>query len=150
MQVTARVDYALRALVVMAHAGTRLTRDDLADAQAIPPRYLEDILVELRRAGFIDAQRGNAGGYRLARPPHEIVVADVARAVDGPLALVQGVRPEAVVYPAPCEHLGRLWIGLRSAIREVMERVTIADLVEGRFPAQVQALVDDPEAWRPH
>lgn len=144
------MDYALRALLVLAAADPeRMTRDELSDAQAIPPRYLEDILGELRRAGFVEAQRGNAGGYRLGRRAGEIIVADVSRAIDGPLALVQGVRPDQLIYTAPSEHLGELWIGLRAAIRSVMERVTIADLLAGQLPPSVQASVDDPDAWRP-
>lgn len=151
MQVSARVDYALRSLLVVAWRDpARVTRDEICTAQAIPPRYLEDILVELRRSGLVVAQRGHAGGYRLGRPAGEITVAQVARAVDGPLALIQGERPEHVSYPAPGEHLGAFWIGLRAAIRSVMEQVSLADLLEGTLPPQVRALVDHPDAWLPH
>lgn len=151
MQVSARVDYALRALLVLAASPMeRMTRDELAAAQSIPPRYLEDIMTVLRHAGFVATQRGQAGGYRLGRRPEAIVVADVARAVDGPLALVQGERPEAVQYSPPCEHLGELWIGLRAAMRSVLEQVTLSDLLSGQLPDNVRAFLDDPEAWRPH
>ncbi len=149
MQVTARIDYALRALLALAAASPeRLTRDDLSASQAIPPRYLEDILVALRHGGLVDAQRGNAGGYRLGRAADQITVADVARAVDGPLALVQGQRPEEVVYLPPSQHLGELWVGLRVAIRSVMERVTLTDLLANELPPVLRDLVADPDAWR--
>ncbi len=151
MQVTARVDYALRALVELAAATGHLTsRDDLAAAQAIPPRYLESILLQLRQAGLVIGQRGATGGYRLSRPADKITVAEVSRAVDGPLAVVQGLRPEQIVYEGTARHLGELWIGLRAAVRMVMENVTIAELLSGDYPASVRALFGDPEAWLPH
>jgi Rrf2 family protein len=150
VQVSARVDYAVRALVVLATSATRLTRDEIATAQQIPPRYLEDVLGELRRTGFVDSQRGNAGGYRLALDPAQVSVAAVARAIDGPLALVQGERPGAVAYPAPCAPVGDVWVALRAAIRSVMERVTIADLASPERPAAISALLDDPSAWEAH
>lgn len=151
MQVTAKVDYAVRALLELAAAGDdrRLTRDDLADAQEIPPRYLEVVLGQLRQAGLISGQRGASGGYALGRPAASITVADVARAVDGPLQLVQGRRPETVTYQGASEHLADLWVGLRAAVRSVMEVVTIDDLLRGQLPKGVQALVDDPDAWIP-
>jgi Rrf2 family protein len=151
MQVTARVDYALRALVELAAAPERLTsRDDLAAAQGIPPRYLESILLQLRQVGLVIGQRGATGGYRLSRPAEEITVAEVSRAVDGPLAVVQGLRPEQIVYDGNAKHLGELWIGLRAAVRQVMENVTIAELLSGNYPDSVRILLLDPEAWLPH
>ncbi len=149
MQVTARIDYSLRALLLLASApDTRHTCHGIAESQHIPPRYLEDILVELRQAKLVVAQRGNAGGYRLGRAADQITVADVARAIDGPLALVQGRRPEEVEYNSPSEHLGELWVGLRAAIRSVMERVTLADLLASDLPPAIDDLVADPDAWR--
>jgi Rrf2 family protein len=149
MEVTARVDYALRALLALAAASPeRLTRDDISSSQGVPPRYLEDILVVLRQAGLVEAQRGNAGGYRLSRAADLITVADVARAVDGPLALVHGQRPETVVYFPPSQHLGELWVGLRAAIRSVMEQVTLANLLADQLPPVLRDLVADPDAWR--
>lgn len=149
MQVTARIDYAVRALLELAgRDGERVTRDDLADAQGIPRRYLESILLQLRREGLVVGQRGAAGGYRLGRPADRITVADVSRAVDGPLALVQGQRPEHISYDGTSRHLGELWIGLRAAVRSVLESVTLADLLAGRLPPEVAALVADPDAWR--
>lgn len=150
MQVTARVDYALRALLVLAtEPEGRATRDRLAEAQDIPPRYLESILGQLRQAGLVDSQRGASGGYRLGRGAEAVTVGDVSRAVDGPLALVQGRRPEAIEYAEPCRHVGELWVGLRAAVRSVLDEVTLADLLAGDLPAEVRALTRDPEAWRP-
>lgn len=148
VQVTAKIDYALRALLELASSGSqRMTRDELAEAQDIPPRYLEAVLLDLRRAGIVIGQRGKAGGYGLGRPADEITVADVARAVDGPLALVQGQRPERVVYAGASQNLQELWIGLRAAVRSVLENVTLADLLRGELPAEVRLLLNDPQAW---
>lgn len=144
------MDYAVRALLELAaSADGRATRDQLAAAQDIPPRYLETVLSQLRNAGLVVGQRGAAGGYSLGRPPEEISVAEVSRSVDGPLALVQGLRPENVRYEGSSEHLADLWIGLRAALRSVMESVTLADLLSGELPAAVRSLVDDPDAWAP-
>lgn len=150
VQVTARIDYALRALLELAASGERMTRDELATAQAIPPRYLEAVLLDLRKAGLVTGLRGKTGGYGLGRAAEDIAVADVARAVDGPLALVQGLRPEAVSYDGASQHLHELWIGLRAAVRSVMETVTLADLLNGNLPPEVKALVADPESWVSH
>ena len=150
MQITARVDYAIRALLeVSASEPARVSRDALAAAQDIPPRYLEAVLLDLRRAGILVGHRGSTGGYSMGRPATEITVADVARAVDGPLALVQGQRPEHVSYTGSSTNLHELWIGLRAAVRSVMEAVTIADLGSGTLPPAVRLLVDDPDAWLP-
>lgn len=151
MQVTAKVDYAVRALLELAASDPdRVTRDQLAAVQDIPPRYLEAVLLQLRQAGLVAGQRGSSGGYSLGRPADEISVAEVSRAVDGPLALVQGQRPEHVTYAGTSQHLQELWIGLRAAVRSVMEAVMIADLLRGELPAGVRSLVDDAEAWQPH
>jgi len=148
VQVTARIDYAVRALLELASSEAgRVTRDELADAQEIPRRYLESILLQLRREGLVVGQRGATGGYRLGRPADQITVADVSRAVDGPLALVQGQRPEHIEYDGTSRHLGELWVGLRAAVRSVMENVTLADLLAGSLPPDVRELVDDPDAW---
>ena len=150
MQVTARVDYAVRALLELAASETgRANRNELAAAQDIPPRYLEAVLAELRRADLVIAHRGASGGYSLGRPADQISVAEVSRAIDGPLALVQGVRPESLTYSGTSQHLHQLWIGLRAAVRSVMEVVTIADLLSGDLPPEVRALVDRPGAWLP-
>jgi Rrf2 family protein len=119
----------------------------LARSQGLPVKFLENILGELRRAGLITSQRGADGGYRLARRPADISVADVIRALDGPLAEVRGLRPEALVYDGPAAHLPEVWIAVRASLRRVLERVSVAHLVEGRLPAVVRGLTADPDAW---
>lgn len=150
MQVSAKVDYALRAMLQLAAAPEqRLSRDAIATAQDIPPRYLEEILGTLRQAGLVSATRGANGGFLLARPAAEITVADVSRAVDGPLTLVQGQRPEAVTYPEPGAHLRELWVGLRASMRAVMESVSLEHLLTGDLPADLRTQLDDDDAWVP-
>lgn len=149
VQISARVDYAIRAMLELAAAHPdRLSRDELARRQQLPPRYLEAILRDLARDRLIAGHRGVTGGYELARRSDAITVADVARAVDGPLALVVQQRPEHVAYTGPSEHLADLWVGLRAAIRSVMDHVTLADLLAGRLPPDIRELLDDAEAWR--
>ena len=147
---SARIDYAVRALVELSVSpdGTA-TRDELAAAQDIPPRYLESILTQLRQAGLVIGRRGKSGGYTLSRPAGAISVAEVSRAVDGPLAIVQGLRPDEIRYEGSAQHVGELWIGLRAAIRSVMESVTIADLATGSLPPELQKVIDDPDSWAP-
>ncbi len=127
----------------------RLNRDDIASRQDLPTRYLEPILRDLSKHRLLESQRGVAGGYVLAREASRITVADVARAVDGPLALVAQQRPEHVAHTGPAQHLGELWVGLRAAIRSVMDHVTLQDLLTGTLPDELRALVDEPDAWLP-
>ena len=132
MRVSAKGDYALRAMIELAAssgASTLVTAEQLAAAQSIPPKFLESILLELRHAGLVLSQRGAEGGYRLGRPAEEIAVADVIRAVEGPIATIRGVRPEDVSYSGSAVALRDVWIDLRTAMRGVLEQVTIADLV---------------------
>ena len=130
MRVSAKVDYALRALLELAAAPPGPVKGErLAAAQDIPPKFLENILTELRRAEIVATQRGVEGGYRLARPADEITVADVIRALEGPIASVRGVRPEKVEYTGPAQALQSLWIELRAGMRFVLEGTTLADLV---------------------
>ena len=130
MRVSAKVDYALRAMVELAAADPPLVKGErLATAQSIPPKFLENILLELRHASLVASQRGADGGYRLARPAKEITVADVIRAVEGPIASVRGGRPEDATYTGPAVALRDVWIDLRAAMRSVLEQTTIADLV---------------------
>ena len=148
MRISARADYALRAAAELAAAGGGPVKGDaLATAQSIPHKFLENILADLRNGGLVASQRGADGGYRLARDPAEITVADVIRAVDGPLAAVRGERPESVSYAGPAEPLQRVWIALRHNLRAVVENVTLADLAAGKLPEGVDALAEDPEAW---
>jgi len=149
MRITAKVDYAVRAAIELAGA-TRAepTKGDrIAHAQDIPMKYLENILSELRRAGIIGSRRGAEGGYWLAVAAEDITVADIIRAVEGPLANVQGVRPEALEFAGSAEPLQRMWVCVRASLRSVLEHVTIADLVSGTLPAKIDKLADDPDAW---
>lgn len=148
MQITARADYAVRALAELAARTGSATRVELAEAQDIPAKFLEAILSDLKKAGIVVALRGSGGGYVLARPAETVSIADVVRAVDGPLAAVRGLAPEAMRYDGPAEPLRDVWVALRASIRAVLESVTIADLVSGRLPAEVQTLLDVDDAYR--
>jgi Rrf2 family protein len=150
VKVSAKADYAVRAAAELAAAqpaGALVRAEKIATAQGIPQRFLENILSDLRHAGLVQSQRGAEGGHRLNRPAEEISVADIIRAVDGPLAAVRGARPESVHYDGPAEPLQRVWIAVRKNLRDVVEEVSLADLAGGALPAQVNALADDPEAW---
>lgn len=148
MRVTAKVDYALRALVELAAAdGATVKGDRLAEAQQIPLKFLENILSELRRAGIVGSQRGADGGYRLQRAGADVSVADVIRAVEGPLADVHGTPPEALDPPGVAAPVKQVWMATRAALRSVLEVVTIADIAAGALPPVVDALLADPTAW---
>jgi Rrf2 family protein len=130
MRVSAKVDYALRALAELAAAPPGpVTAERLATAQEIPPKFLENILLELRRAEIVASQRGAEGGYRLAKPAEDVSLADVIRAVEGPIATVRGARPEDVSYTGPAAGLRDVWIDLRASMRGVLEETSLADLV---------------------
>jgi len=131
VRVSAKVDYALRAMTELAAAPPGPVKGErLATSQAIPPKFLENILTELRHGGLVASQRGAEGGYQLARPASEITVADVIRAVEGPIATVRGARPEDASYTGAARALGEIWIELRTAMRGVLEQTTLAELVE--------------------
>ncbi|WP_320067003.1 Rrf2 family transcriptional regulator [Micromonospora sp. RTGN7] len=160
MRLSARVDYALRAAVELAavaggadaggaDAGrTRpVTAEQIARTQEIPPKFLESILLQLRRGGIVHAQRGPEGGYWLARPAAEISLAEVIRVVDGPLAHVRGQRPEQLGYLGAARALQDVWIALRASEREILELVTIADVANATLPERVNELAADPRAW---
>jgi len=151
VNVSAKVDYAIRALVTLAASDDGPVKADaLATAQDIPVNFLENILGELRRAGIVSAQRGQVGGYRLARPADQITLADVIRPLDGPLAAVRGVRPELLEYSEPTEQLRDVWVAVRASLRSVLESVTLQDVVAGKLPRRVAKLLDDPDAWKAH
>ena len=152
MRVSTKSDYAVQALIeLVASAETgAVSAEELGRRQDIPHGFLQAILADLRRAGVVVSMRGQAGGWRLARDPEEITVADVFRAVDGPLVSVYGLRPESVTYNEIAEVLQPVWIAARSALREVFEAVTIRHLAERSLPEAVQARTDVEEAWRPH
>jgi Rrf2 family protein len=148
VRLSAKSDYAVRAAVELAGCEDGPTKgEDLARAQEIPLKFLENILSDLRHAGLVRSQRGAVGGYWLAKDPKDITVADVIRAVDGPLATVRGQRPEDINYAGSAEPLGRLWIAVRASLRSVVENVTLADLAAGKLPARISKMADDPEAW---
>jgi Rrf2 family protein len=138
MRISAKAEYAVRAAVILAATPEGLVkRDAISDGQEIPESFLENILSDLRTAGIVVSQRGRDGGYRLTRPPEEIALAEVIRAVDGPLATVRGLRPESIEYSGVNEPLREVWLALRSRIRSVLEVVTLADVVSGKLPAEV-------------
>ena len=149
MHVTARSDYALRAVAELAEAEDALVkREAIATRQEIPVEFLETVLLSLKHAGIVQSLRGAKGGFRLARTADSISLADVIRAVDGPVANVRGERPEEVVYPGPAEHLQEVWIAVRASLRQILEGISVQDLVDGRMPRVVTRLTEDPEAWR--
>lgn len=149
MHISAKVDYGMRALLTLADRDEPTTGEALAAAQHLPVKFLGAILNELRRAGLVASQRGAEGGYRLARPASQIAVADVMRALDGPLAEVRGLRPETTVYEGAAAHLQDVWVAIRASLRNVLERVTLDDVVRGRLPTAVAKLTADPDAWVP-
>jgi Rrf2 family protein len=148
MRLSAKADYALRASLELASAGEgHVKAEALARAQAIPLRFLEQILLDLKHAGLVASQRGAEGGYWPAKPPIEISLADVIRAVEGPLANVRGHAPEALEYPGAAEKLQEVWLALRANVRAVLERVSLADIARGELPPQVEELTRDADAW---
>lgn len=148
MQISARADYALRALLTLAASDGNLVKGEtLASAQGLPLRFLENILTDLRRAGLVQSRRGADGGYQLCRPPEEISIATVIRATDGPLASVRGRRPEHASYEGAATHLQDVWIAVRVSLRRVLEAVTLADVARGDLPDIVCELRRDPDAW---
>jgi Rrf2 family protein len=148
VRVSAKTDYAVRALLELAVAGDGPVKGErLAQAQAIPLKFLENILTDLRHSGIIRAQRGAEGGYWLARDPSEVTLGEVIRAVDGPLASVRGEAPEDVAYDGAAENLRVVWVALRASMRSVVDEVTLADVVAGKLPARVMRLTEEPDAW---
>jgi Rrf2 family protein len=151
MRVTAKADYAVRAAIELAAAADGPVKGEaIAAAQGIPLRFLENILAELRHAGLVQSQRGAEGGYWLARPAAEVKIADVIRAVEGPLASVRSERPEELAYRGAAEPLRDVWVALRANIREVLEVVTLADVVARELPSRVVKLTRGDEVWQPH
>jgi len=149
VRISAKADYAVRAAVELAaaHSDKPVKAERIATAQGIPLNFLENILGELRHAGIVRSHRGAEGGFRLARPAAELTVADVIRAVEGPLASVRGGPPEEASYNGAASPLPRVWIAVRANLRRVLEQVTIADIAAGQIPAEVDRLTEDPGAW---
>ncbi len=148
MRVSAKADYAVRAAIELAAApDPPVKRDQIAEAQAIPVKFLENILGEMKHAGLVQSQRGAEGGYALARDPTEITLADILRVTDGMLASVHDIRPQDLRYEGLSEPLQTVWVALRASMRTVLEEVTLADLVAGRLPREVKDLAASPDAW---
>jgi Rrf2 family protein len=152
VRVSAKVDYAVRAMTELAatDAGHPVKGDQLAAAQQIPTKFLENILGELRTAGLVSSQRGAEGGYWLARAADDINVAEIIRAVEGPLANVRGVRPENLELEGTAKPLQEMWVAVRASLRGVLEHVTLADLASADLPDVVRKLAADPDTWEPH
>ena len=152
MRISAKADYAVRAAVELAAAPDEkpVKAERIATAQDIPLNFLENILGELRHAGIVRSHRGAEGGFRLAKPADQLTIADVIRAVEGPLANVRGVRPEELEYAGAATALRDVFVALRANIRAVLEDVTLAEVAAGELPDVVRELVQNPEAWSPH
>jgi len=152
MRVSAKSDYALRALIEMASRGEgpAVSAEEIGRSQDIPHGFLQAILADLRRAGIVISQRGQSGGWRMGRKPAEVSVADVIRAVDGPLVSVYGLRPEAVTYNETANVLQHVWIAARRSLRDVFEQVSIEQLADGKLPKAVTTRTADEDAWQPH
>ena len=142
----------MRALLVLASVpeDTSVKGQTIAETQEMPVKFVENTLGDLKRSGLVQSQRGSSGGYRLGRPAHLITVADVVRAVDGPLAEVRGRRPETVTYEGAAENLQQVWIAARASLRAVLEHVTLAQIVNGELPDAITEIVDTPDAWKVH
>ncbi len=152
MRVSAKSDYALRALIELAGRGDGepVSAEELGRLQEIPHGFLQAILADLRRSGLVRSQRGQSGGWRVDRDPETISVADVIRAVDGPLVSVYGLRPESVAYNESAEVLQHVWIAARSSLRDVFEHVSIRALADRRLPSAVTSRTQSEDAWQPH
>jgi Rrf2 family protein len=149
MRISAKADYAVRAAVELAGAPDEkpVKAERIATAQDIPLNFLENILGELRHGGIVRSHRGADGGFRLAKPPDQVSIADIIRAVEGPLASVRGGPPEETSYPGSSAALPRVWIAVRASLRNVVEHVTLADVAAGELPTEIEKLTKDPEAW---
>jgi len=153
VHVSAKVDYGMRALLELAakygQDPTALVKGEyIAESQGIPVKFLEGILRQLRQSGIVASQRGAQGGYRLDRRPSEVTIAEVIRALDGPLAAVRGQRPEDLDYTGTSTHLREVWIALRASMRHVLETITLADVVDNTMPGEVSSMLSEPGAWQ--
>lgn len=152
MRVSTKSDYALRALIEMTlrKDAAAVSADELGKRQDIPAGFLQAILADLRRASIVVSQRGHSGGWRLGKPADSISVADVIRAVDGPLVSVYGLRPESVTYKDTASVLQHVWIAARRSLRDVFEEVSIQQLADHDLPEAVTSRTEDEDAWNPH
>jgi Rrf2 family protein len=147
MQIPAKADYAIRALLTLAASETSVSAEHLAQQQELPAKFLGAILSDLRRGGLVSSQRGPEGGFRLALDPDTIMIADILRIVSGPLAGVRGMRPETLHYGGEATHLQDVWIAVRGTLREVLEHVTLGQVLRGDLPDVITRFSSDPDAW---
>ena len=148
MQIPAKADYAIRALLSLAASDVSVSAEHQAQEQELPAKFLGAILSDLRRGGLVTSQRGPEGGFRLARSADDIMIADILRVVSGPMAGVRGMRPEALHYEGHASHLRDVWVAVRGALREVLEHVTLGQVLRGELPDSVKRFSDDPDAWQ--
>jgi len=147
MQIPAKADYAIRALLTLAASEDSISAEHLAEEQGLPAKFLGEILSDLRRGGMVTSQRGPEGGFKLARDPDQIMIADILRVVSGPMAGVRGMRPETLEYGGEATHLRDVWVAVRASLREVLEHVTLGQVLRGELPVAVTRFTDDPDAW---
>lgn len=148
MQIPAKADYAIRAMLSLAASEHSVSAEHLAQEQELPAKFLGAILSDLRRGGLVSSQRGPEGGFRLAHDPDAIMIADILRVVSGPMAGVRGMRPETLEYDGDASHLRDVWVAVRAALREVLEHVTLGQVLRGDLPESVTRFSDDPDAWK--
>lgn len=152
VDISARTEYAVRAMLILAEAAVSgagpVSVDTLASRQRLPRKFLEAIAADLKAAGLVQSTRGARGGYGLARAPGEISLGDVFRAVDGPLAEVRGLRPHETRYEGVAEHLPSVWVAVRASLRHVLDETSLADVLSGELPEHVAAMAAAPDAWR--
>ncbi len=150
MEISAKTDYAVRALLELAARAPDLVKIDVVvGEQQLPRKFVEAILGELRRGGLVRSQRGADGGYALARPAQDVSLGSVIRIVDGPLAEVRGLRPHETAYLGVAEHLPDVWVAVRASLRRVLDETSLADVLGGRLPAHVRRMIEAPDAWLP-
>ncbi|MGH9020218.1 MAG: RrF2 family transcriptional regulator [Acidimicrobiales bacterium] len=147
MQIPAKAEYAIRALLTLAASDHSMSAEHLAKDQDLPAKFLGAILSDLRRGGLVSSQRGPEGGFRLARDPDDLTIADILRVVSGPMAGVRGMRPETLHYEGEATHLIDVWIAVRGTLREVLEHVTLGQVLRGDLPRAVTRFTEDPDAW---
>lgn len=147
VQIPAKAEYAIRALLTLAASDVSVSADHLAHEQDLPAKFLGAILSDLRRGGLVTSQRGPEGGFKLAHDPDNIMIADILRVVSGPMAGVRGMRPETLVYEGEAKHLRDVWVAVRGTLREVLEHVTLGQVLRGDLPPAVTRFTDDPDAW---
>jgi Rrf2 family protein len=150
VEISAKTDYAVRALLALAERAPDLVKVDvIISEQNLPRKFVEAILGELRRAGLVRSQRGADGGYALARPPADVTLGSIIRAVDGPLAEVRGLRPDETTYVGVAQHLPEVWVAVRASLRRVLDETTLQQVLSGKLPVHVKRMVDAPDAWLP-